>query len=71
MLFYISYLFIIFSFAIYGAIRDKRGDLIWIAPIHFFITFINYAIFIEQFIQEVILRKNNLVWFQSERKALA
>lgn len=70
LLFSISYLIIISSFAIFGAIKNKRFDLILFTPVYFFISFINYAVFIEQFILEVILQKRNLVWFQPARKAI-
>jgi biofilm PGA synthesis N-glycosyltransferase PgaC len=67
LLFALSYFIIILGFAIFGAIRDRRLDLILFAPIFFFVSFINYAIFIEQLIKEVVLQKKNLVWFQPER----
>lgn len=71
LLFYLSYFLFVSGFAIYGAIRDHRWDLLWVTPIHLFVSFINFGVFIEQFVREVILRKNNLVWFQPERKAWA
>lgn len=67
-LFYFTYVLIISVFAIYGAIRDKRSDILWVIPIHLFVSFINYTVYFEQFFQEVILRKKNLIWFQPERK---
>lgn len=68
-LFYLLNFIITLGFATFGALRDKRTDILKAAPIYLFITFIHYGIFIEQFIAEVILRKNNLIWFQPERKA--
>lgn len=71
LLYYLSYFTVILSTATYGAIKDKRWDLISVAPLHFFVSFINYTIFMEQFVQEVILKKKQLVWFQPTRRAWA
>lgn len=68
-LFYFTYVSIISVFAIYGALRDQRLDILLVIPIHLFVSFINYTVYFEQFFQEVILRKKNLIWFQPERKA--
>ncbi|MDD2823216.1 MAG: glycosyltransferase family 2 protein [Candidatus Daviesbacteria bacterium] len=69
LIFYLFNFIIVFGFAIFGAIRDKRLDLFVVAPIYLFITLIHYFVFIEQFIFEILLRKNNLIWFKPERKA--
>lgn len=69
LVFYLFNFIITFAFAIFGAVRDRRTDLLWASPIYLFLAFIHYGIFIEQFIQEVLLRRNNLVWFHPERKA--
>ncbi len=69
LLFSLTYLTVIFIFAIYGARRDNRWDLVLNVPVYYFVSFINYAVFIEQFILEVILTRRNLVWFQPKRKA--
>lgn len=63
------YLVIISLFAAYGTIRDKRWDLILHIPTYYFVSFLNYAIFLEQFVAEVIFRKKSLVWFQPKRRA--
>ncbi|HSW88547.1 MAG TPA: glycosyltransferase family 2 protein [Candidatus Saccharimonadales bacterium] len=68
--FSITYLTIILLFALYGAKRDKRWDLIIHVPAYFFASFINYAIFIEQLIREVAFSKKNLTWSQSQRKVI-
>ena len=70
-MFSITYLAIISAFAFFGAVRDRRWDLLVQIPTYFFVSFINYAIFIEQFVTEVILRKKNLAWFQPERRVAA
>lgn len=71
LLFYLSYLTIILGFAVFGSIKDKRFDLVLVAPIHLFVSFINYYIFIEEFVRQAVLKKNDLIWFQPERKAFA
>ncbi|HSW97587.1 MAG TPA: glycosyltransferase family 2 protein [Candidatus Saccharimonadales bacterium] len=68
--FSITYLTIILLFAIYGAKRDKRWDLLVYTPAYFFASFINYAIFMEQLIREVVFSKKNLTWSQSQRKVV-
>lgn len=68
LLFSVTYLLIISAFALFGAKKDNRLDLVLHIPTYFFVSFINYAIFIERFILEVILRKRNLVWFQPQRR---
>jgi cellulose synthase/poly-beta-1,6-N-acetylglucosamine synthase-like glycosyltransferase len=61
MLYYLSYFAVVFLFAFYHAFKDKRWDLVLVSPIHLFVSFINYEVFIEQFVLEVLLNKNNLV----------
>jgi cellulose synthase/poly-beta-1,6-N-acetylglucosamine synthase-like glycosyltransferase len=68
--FSLTYSIVISLFALYGAKRDKRWDLLLHVPVYFFVSFINYAIFIEQLVQEGILAKNNLTWMQSQRKVV-
>lgn len=68
LLFSLTYLVVISVFALYGSIRDKRWDLLLNIPTFYFVSFINYAIFIEQFILEVILNKKKLIWFQPKRE---
>jgi cellulose synthase/poly-beta-1,6-N-acetylglucosamine synthase-like glycosyltransferase len=68
--FSITYAIIIFLFAFYGAKRDKRWDLLWHVPVYFLVSFVNYAIFIEQLFREVILLEKNLLWLQSQRKVV-
>lgn len=68
-LFYLLNFIITLGFAAFGAFRDERTDILKAAPLYLFITFINYGIFVEQFIAEVVLKKNNQTWFQPERKA--
>jgi poly-beta-1,6-N-acetyl-D-glucosamine synthase len=55
-------------FGLYSAIRRKRIDLLIYSPLYVPITYIHAYIFIEQFIREVVLKRNNLVWFHPERR---
>lgn len=63
----VAYIFVITVFAVYGAIRDNRWDIITHIPTYYFVSFMNYAIFIEQFFVEAVLRRKKLVWFQPKR----
>lgn len=68
MYFSLTYLVIVSVFALIGALRDKRWDLfVYVIP-YLFASFINYAIFIEQFIHEAVLLKGNLKWLKAKRK---
>lgn len=69
--FSVTYLIVILLFALYGAKRDKRWDILLHIPTYFFVSFINYAVFIEQLFYEVLLSRKNLTWAQSQRKAVS
>ncbi len=56
---------------IYGAITRRRLGLFLVSPLCMVILFINSWVFIEQFIQEIVLRRKNLVWFTPSRRAIA
>lgn len=63
----IGYLGIAMILGVWMAIKEKRWSLV-IAPIPYMILiFINAYIYLEQFIKEVVFRKNNLIWFKPER----
>lgn len=65
--FWVSYLFIAFLFSAYAAFMERRKDLL-LAPVpYMFLMYVNAYIFVEQFIKEFVLRKNNLIWFKPER----
>ncbi len=53
--------------AIYGAFKSKRIDLIYFAPAYILLTFINAWVFMEQFVQEIVIGNKTLIWFQPER----
>jgi len=50
-----------------GSIARKRLDLLFYSPLYLIMVFINAWVFLEQFVEEVVLRKKNLVWFTPER----
>lgn len=67
--YYLSYTAVALIFALYALFSEKRPDVLLIVPIHLFISFINYVVFLEQFVYEVFLNKNNSVWIQPKRRA--
>lgn len=69
--YYLSYTITIFLFTLYHALKDKRIDILFVTPIHLFVSFINYVVFIEQFVLEVFMNRNNLVWIQPKRRITA
>ncbi|MFH0852734.1 MAG: glycosyltransferase family 2 protein [bacterium] len=52
---------------IYCSIARKRIDLLLYSPFYLVLVFINAWIFLEQFVEELILRKKNRIWFTPER----
>lgn len=64
------YLVTVSIFAAYGALHNKRKDLLKIIPVMPFVIYIQSAIFLEQFAKEILLRKKNLTWFHPERQAI-
>lgn len=55
---------------IYASIRRRRIDLFIYSPGYLILIFVNSYIFMSELIHEVILRKNNLVWYKPERRTL-
>ena len=66
-IFFGSWLAINFAFGIWIAIKERRADVLWVALIYHVFLFINAYIFLEQFVNEIILGRKNLTWFQPER----
>lgn len=54
-------------FACMVAIKDKRLDVLFVPFYYPLMIYINSFIFLEQGFQEVVQKKNNLVWFHPER----
>jgi len=61
------YFGIIFSFGVYGAIKEKRPELLFAFPTYLFLKYVNAWIFIEQFFKEVVFRNKGLVWLKADR----
>lgn len=61
------YCVLVFFLCIYGSIKEKRIDFLFILPFYVFLKYINAYIFIEQFFKEIVFRDKNLVWFKPER----
>lgn len=61
------YFIVVFGLCIFGAIKERRPDILLIAPQYVFLKYVHSWIYLEQFFKEVILKKKNLVWFQPER----
>lgn len=55
------------ALAIYAAVRRKRWELALCGPLYLMIAVINSYVFIEQFVAEFVLARNNMVWFHPER----
>lgn len=65
-----SYFAMLAVFTFYAAIKEKRADILLVSVPYLILVFCNAAIFLEQFVKEVILKKKNLIWFQPERNTL-
>ena len=60
--------FIIFAIlAVFGALKEKRVDLLAVPFFYFIPMYLNAWLFLDQFIKEVILRRKNMVWFAPDR----
>ncbi len=64
---FLIYVAIITVLAVFGSYKEKRPDLLLALPGYIFLKYVNAYIFIEQFIKEILLNKNNLNWFKPER----
>jgi cellulose synthase/poly-beta-1,6-N-acetylglucosamine synthase-like glycosyltransferase len=58
------------TFGIYAAIKRKRLDLLLYSPAYVVISYVNAYLFLEQFVNEVLLRKKKSIWFHPERRAI-
>jgi len=61
------YLAFAISLGIYCSIARKRIDILLYSPFYLIPLFINAWVFLEQFVEEVVLRRKNFVWFTPER----
>ena len=63
------FLYILFVGALAGIVR-RRWDLFLYSPTYMILAYVNAYIFLEQFWIEVVLKKDNLTWFQPERREM-
>ena len=61
------YAMIVFVLSIYGAIIEKRLDLVLAFPCYMFLKYVNAFVFLEQFIKEVKKKKKKLTWYKPKR----
>lgn len=65
--FSVPYMVMIFVFSIYAAFKERRPDIMLVAPWYVLVMHINAYIFIEQFVKEVVMRRKNLIWLKPDR----
>ena len=66
----VGYLQVTLVFAIWAAWKEKRWTLL-LAPFPYIILmFVNAYIYLEQFMKEVVLKRNNLTWYKPSRIAI-
>ncbi len=65
--FFLSYLALAISFAIFAAWKEHRAELLLVPIPYMILVVINAYIFLEQMLKEVILQRKNLSWFHPER----
>lgn len=53
-----------------AALVRKRWDLFLYSPMYTILVYVNAYVFLEQFWNEVILKKTNLVWYQPTRRII-
>lgn len=68
--FIIPFLTIILLMGGYAAYARKRWDLLYFAPTYITLVYISAYVFLEQFFREIVLKNNNLVWFQPARRKI-
>ena len=66
--FFAFYFFIGAVIGLYAAIRRRRIDLFLYSPVSSMLRIMHAWLFLEQFFMEIILKKNNMVWFHPERR---
>lgn len=66
--FMIPYVLCLLALGVYAAIKRNRIELFIFAPAYLLLIFINSYIFLEQFVKEIVLNRNNMVWFHPDRR---
>ncbi len=66
----LSHIAISILLAILSSLKDRRIDLLLYSPLYAFISYLNAYIFVEQFIAQVVLKKQTLTWYQPDRRVV-
>ena len=56
-----------YGFIVYGCFKEKRFGLLVYAPFYVALRYLNAWIYLEQFIHQIIWRRQTLTWFQPTR----
>jgi hypothetical protein len=58
------------ALSIYGALRERRIDILLAAPGYVLLRYVHAWIYIEQFIREVVMKKRTMIWLRTLRVTL-
>jgi N-acetylglucosaminyltransferase len=58
-------------YAMAGALKSQRWDLLWYAPCYTLMLFVNAWVFLERFFVEIIQRQRHLTWFKPARRSFS
>lgn len=61
-----TYFAVLEVLAVYAALQERRIDLLFVPLYSWILMYVNSAIFLEQFVKEIIIHKSNLIWFHPE-----
>ncbi len=70
LLFISAYCVVAFFLSFLAALKEKRADLMLTPLPQLFLLYLNAYLFLERFVQEVVLQKRNLIWFTPERTSI-
>jgi len=70
LLFMIPYFFVSLGMSIIAAVKERRADLVLACFPYILFLYVNAYLFVEQFVLEVVLRKQHRVWFTPKRVSL-
>jgi hypothetical protein len=66
-IFWLSNIVFNMVFAVISAMQEKRLDILLVPFYYPLLVYVNAYVFLEQGVKEIILKRNNLVWFHPER----
>jgi len=67
----VGYMVVVFLFAAWAALREKRLALLLVPCYYPLFAYISVYVFLEQFVHEVVLRRNNMHWYKPARFKLS